>query len=714
MAQWQELLQMESALQTQVSQLYVGKFPREIRHHLSAWIESQDWHSAAADENIARICFQALLLNLEEQRTQCIHNSSILLGPDYSAMKDYLMKHFEDQPLTMAIILSECLNEEKRILTSSHEAQQINSSLTTDQTQRDLDNKVKGLREQTWEAEREIKSLEVLNEQLEFIQKNWENQVEQLNGVSHEMVQDECVRQANFITQTKQMVLGKIVNILNLAGQIVHTLTMVELPEWKRRQQLACLGSPSNTCLDHLQTCFTTVAEILQQIRQQLKKLKEQNDNYNINHNSNLADVMAQIDTFAVSLFRQLFENALVVEKQPVMSSLTQRPLVLKTGVRFTVTVRFLANLPELKCHLKVKPVFDKDVEEVKTIKGFRQFVFAKDDSKVLDVSTPGGGLVAEFGHMSLRESKARTKGSNESPFVVTEELHIIKFLTDCQYAGLEYKIETSSLPVVVISATSQVTSAWASIMWFNMLSTSEPRNLSLFVDPPPLLWQQLSQVLSWQFLSAGHRELGEDQQSMLRDKIVDDPDGLVYWNKFSKNEGIWTWIDGILDLIKRHLKDFWKDGFIMGFVSKAKTQLLLKNKQTGNFLIRFSESYREGAVTFSWVEHTNGEAVVHAVEPYTKKELSAESLADIINHFSLRKTTNNPLVYLYPDIPKDSAFGHYYTTSGMSPKNKDGYWYRKRVNVIDCITPPPSPLPKEADMDIELDPFQMGFNMSL
>lgn len=707
MAQWQELLQMESALQSQVNQLYVGRFPREIRHHLSVWIESQDWRSAAADENVAKMYFQALLANLEEQRMQCFHNNGILLGPDYSAMTDYLMKHFADHPLAMAVTLSECLNKEKRILTSSYEAQ-INSSPSTDQNQRDLDNRVKGLREQTWEAEGEIKSLEALNEQLDFIQKSWENQLEQLNGLSHEMMQQECVQRANFITQTKQMVLDKIVNILKLAEQVVQSLTAVELPEWKRRQQLACLGSPSNTCLDHLQTWFTTVAEVLQQIRQQLKKLKEQNDNYNFNHNSNMADVMAQIDIFAVSLFKQLFQNALVVEKQPVMSSLAQRPLVLKTGVRFTVTVRFLANLPELKCQFKVKPVFDKDVEEVKTIKGFRQFVFTKDDSKVLDVCTPGGGLMAEFGHMSLKESKARTKGSTESPLLVTEELHVIKFLTDCRFAGLECEIETSSLPVVVVSATNQVPSAWASVMWFNMLSTSEPRNLSLFVDAPPLLWEQLSQVLSWQFLSVGHRELDDDQLSMLRDRIVDDPDGLVYWNKFSKNEWMWIWIDRILGLIKRHLKDFWKDGLIMGFVSKAKAKLLLKNKQPGNFVIRFSETYKEGAITFSWVELANGKPVVHPVEPYTNKDLSAESLPDIIKHFSVTEPNTKPLVYLYPDILKESVFGRYYTTSGTSPKNKDGYWRRKRVNVIDCITPPPSSPPKEADMDIEDDPFQV------
>uniref|UniRef100_A0A3Q2GKJ5 STAT transcription factor protein interaction domain-containing protein n=1 Tax=Cyprinodon variegatus TaxID=28743 RepID=A0A3Q2GKJ5_CYPVA len=42
MAQWQELLKLDSALQKRVMSLYEGKFPTEVRHSLSHWIESQD------------------------------------------------------------------------------------------------------------------------------------------------------------------------------------------------------------------------------------------------------------------------------------------------------------------------------------------------------------------------------------------------------------------------------------------------------------------------------------------------------------------------------------------------------------------------------------------------------------------------------------------------------------------------------------------------
>uniref|UniRef100_A0A3B4ZGZ9 SH2 domain-containing protein n=1 Tax=Stegastes partitus TaxID=144197 RepID=A0A3B4ZGZ9_9TELE len=144
------------------------------------------------------------------------------------------------------------------------------------------------------------------------------------------------------------------------------------------------------------------------------------------------------------------------------------------------------------------------------------------------------------------------------------------------------------------------------------------------------------------------------------------------------QNESTWVWIDGILDLIKKYLVDLWRDGYIMGFVSRERTEFLLKTKRTGTFLLRFSETNKDGAISFSWVDHSHGEPRVHAVLPYTKKELLSMSLPDVIYHYSLtrQQETRNPLRYLYPDINKDDAFGRYYKVLGIvscvifSPEN--------------------------------------------
>uniref|UniRef100_A0A3P9JDE8 Signal transducer and activator of transcription 1-alpha/beta n=1 Tax=Oryzias latipes TaxID=8090 RepID=A0A3P9JDE8_ORYLA len=136
---------------------------------------------------------------------------------------------------------------------------------------------------------------------------------------------------------------------------------------------------------------------------------------------------------------------------------------------------------------------------------------------------------------------------------------------------------------------------------------------------------------------------------------------------RINKAFAFWLWIEGILDLIKRHLLSLWNDGSIMGFISKEREKALLSGKCPGTFLLRFSESSRDGAITFTWIEHDiHGEhkPIFHSVEPYTKKELTAVSLPDIIRTYKVMAAENipeNPLRFLYPAIPKDKAFGKYY-----------------------------------------------------
>lgn len=54
-----------------------------------------------------------------------------------------------------------------------------------------------------------------------------------------------------------------------------------------------------------------------------------------------------------------------------------------------------------------------------------------------------------------------------------------------------------------------------------------------------------------------------------------------------------------------------------------------------------------------------------HSVEPYNKGRLSALPFADILRDYKVIMADNvpeNPLKYLYPDIPKDKAFGKHYS----------------------------------------------------
>ncbi|OXB53641.1 hypothetical protein ASZ78_004029 [Callipepla squamata] len=158
----------------------------------------------------------------------------------------------------------------------------------------------------------------------------------------------------------------------------------------------------------------------------------------------------------------------------------------------------------------------------------------------------------------------------------------------------------------------------------------------------------------------------------MLAEKLFGSkpsPESTLTWTKFSKDGAagfsFWAWLDGILALLHDHLKQLWKDGLILGFVSRKQEKKLLKVKRTGTFLIRFSESML-GGVTCTWVEHPeSGPPAFRAVVPYTSAELASLALPDIIRDYQLLADENipeNPLLFLYPDTPRDEAFGPYYS----------------------------------------------------
>lgn len=72
-------------------------------------------------------------------------------------------------------------------------------------------------------------------------------------------------------------------------------------------------------------------------------------------------------------------------------------------------------------------------------------------------------------------------------------------------------------------------------------------------------------------------------------------------------------------------------------------------------------------------------EPQIRSVEPYTKKELSAVSLPDIIRNYRVMAADNvpeNPLRFLYPQIPKDDAFKKYYSKPTDSKKRTQKIHY--------------------------------------
>ncbi|XP_022349126.1 signal transducer and activator of transcription 4 [Enhydra lutris kenyoni] len=677
MSQWNQVQQLEIKFLEQVDQFYDDNFPMEIRHLLAQWIENQDWEAASNNETMATILLQNLLIQLDEQLGRVSKEKNLLLIHNLKRIRKVLQGKFHGNPMHVAVVISHCLREERRILAAANMPVQgpLEKSLqssSVSERQRNVEHKVAAIKNSVQMTEQDTKYLEDLQDEFDYRYKTIQtmDQGDKNNALMNQEVLT-LQEMLNSLDFKRKEVLSKMTQIVKETDALVSSALMEELRDWQRRQQVACIGGPLHNGLDQLQNCFTLLAESLFQLRRQLEKLEEQSTKMTYEGDP-IPMQRAHLLQRVTFLIYNLFKNSFVVERQPCMPTHPQRPMVLKTLIQFTVKLRLLIKLPELNYQVKVKASIDKNVSTLSN----RRFVLCGTHVKAMSIEeSSNGSLSVEFRHLQPKEMKSGAGGKgNEGCHMVTEELHSITFETQICLYGLTIDLETSSLPVVMISNVSQLPNAWASIIWYNV-STSDSQNLVFFNNPPSATLSQLLEVMSWQFSSYVGRGLNSDQLNMLAEKLTVQSsynDGHLTWAKFCKEHlpgksfTFWTWLEAILDLIKKHILPLWIDGYVMGFVSKEKERLLLKDKMPGTFLLRFSESHL-GGITFTWVDHSeNGEVRFHSVEPYNKGRLSALPFADILRDYKVIMAENipeNPLKYLYPDIPKDKAFGKHYSS---------------------------------------------------
>uniref|UniRef100_A0A3P8RZY4 Signal transducer and activator of transcription n=1 Tax=Amphiprion percula TaxID=161767 RepID=A0A3P8RZY4_AMPPE len=679
MSQWKQIQQLEIRLLEHVDYLYDDNFPMDIRQGLASWIEAQDWDTAVNDESMAAVMFANLLSQLDRVRSQ---EQNFLQRHNMKIIQQQLQLKYTTNPAIMARVISTCLREERRILSSACTEEQgpLEKSLQNSvafERQKNMDNRVGIIRGSVQLMDQAVKYIEDMQDDFDFRYKTLQSR-ESSDRNSETMKQEVTKLQEmlNRLDFKRKEILSKMDVVIKEIDDLVTSQLNLELQDWKRRQQIAAIGGPLLTGLDQLQSWFTLTAQSLFQIKRQLDKLGELV--VKVTYESDPIPLQKpQMEERVKYLIYHLIKSSFVVEKQPCMPTHLQKPLIIKTGVQFTTKVRLLVKLPEVDYQLKVKTTFDKS----------RQFFILTNNTKVMDIEDYSNGcLSVEFRH--LLSGVCGVVCIWQGLLSVTEELHSLSFEACFTVQGLTIDLETCSLPLVVISNVSQLPGGWASVMWYNLL-TDEPRNLAFFGNPPRANWSQLSEVLSWQFSTFAGRGLNKEQLAMLGEKLFGQhascSDYQVSWSKFSKENipgkpfSFWMWLDSILELIKKHLLPVWNENYIMGFVSKEMERALLKDKEAGTFLLRFSESHL-GGITFTWVEYSeNGDAKFNSVEPYTKNRLSALPFADIIRDYKVISdgvVPENPLKFLYPNIPKDEAFGRLYNSQPSKGKRTNLFIY--------------------------------------
>ncbi|KAK2526117.1 hypothetical protein Q9233_008750 [Columba guinea] len=340
MSQWSQVQQLEIKFLEQVDQFYDDNFPMEIRHLLAQWIESQDWEAASNNEAMATILLQNLLIQVDEQLDRVSQEKNLLLIHNLKRIRKLLQGKYHGNPMHIAVIISNCLREERRILAAASMPVQgpLEKSLqnsVVSERQRNVEHKVSAIKNSAQMTDQDVKYLEDLQEEFDFRYKTIQS-LEQSDKNSALIKQEMLALQAmlNTLDYKRKEVLSKIGRVIHEIDVLMSNMLTEELLDWKRRQQIACIGGPLHGGLDQLQNC------------------------------------------------------SFVVERQPCMPTHPQRPMVLKTLIQFTVKLRLLIKLPELNYQIRVKATIDK-------------FVLCGTHVKAMNMDeSANGSLSVEFRHL--------------------------------------------------------------------------------------------------------------------------------------------------------------------------------------------------------------------------------------------------------------------------------------------------------------------------
>ncbi|KAL3064194.1 hypothetical protein OYC64_000472 [Pagothenia borchgrevinki] len=656
MAQWIHMSQMIQRLSDDtVNNLYPPTaFPIEVRHFLAEWIESQRWDDFALEKVDLESQAQTLL-DQTISKLQSISQQNANVVDKLKLMQiSRNMSMLNQQPLRFAVMVKEILAKERALLgtlpqtpSSTPQYQQHQNRENSFPSMQDVDHLV-------------LKVLEVqdIRQKMHQLQEelNWERQnFEGLQGPIQQNGMDpknsEIQKLQNHIQQLEYNVKALATKRFQLLKECVDCLDQCQtrlisrLKAWQWEQHKATIGHPFDENLHPLQTWCEQLLGVNGKLRQELMLIGEP---------------IPELQERLGKLLQVLIQSSLMVEKQP--------PQVIKTQSKFCTTVRYLlgekvaSGKPVV---LKAQIMNEMQARNLGSVPGDNVGELIN-NTAILEHNAVSKSTCATFRNMSIKKIKRADRRGSES---VTEEKFALLFSADITITGCDtpYRIQMISLPVVVIVHGSQDNNALATIIWDCAFSESDRVP---FVVPERVPWRMMYSTLNSKFTSEVQttHNLDHYNQHFLAQKIFDKPDFaddfsniLVSWGQFNKEVlpgrtfTFWQWFEGVMELSKKHLKTYWSEGLIFGFIGKQHLHLILKDRPNGTFLLRFSDS-EIGGITIAYVSATdNGGQKIQNIQPFTKRDLDIRNLGDSIRDI-------NDITYLYPAFPKDEVFKRFYS----------------------------------------------------
>ncbi|XP_075222019.1 signal transducer and transcription activator Stat92E isoform X2 [Lycorma delicatula] len=686
MSLWMRTQQLKGNAFQQIRAVYGDQFPIEVRHFLASWLEERMWVEIEPQnpqhEQLVNNLVEDLAQELEA-KVQTMTSEAVLVAK-WNLLEAARMfrSRYSQCPQILFEIIRNCLNAELRLVQQAEndgnnwldQGMNMMTDTTADilqeidllQSQTHKTNCMLQHLEQEQEAFalkfHECSKIAVAKQQLEAQSPqniDLQNQMKE----QHENLQQHLKQKATSIVNQRCRLLDLLKETVTRLCTLQSRILDDELLRWKREQQLAGNGAKFNSNLDTIQDWCESLAEIIWQNRQQIKKTELLIQNVRLNTPVNMMDphdVPKSLNAQITQLLSSLITSTFIIEKQP--------PQVMKTNTKFVSTVRLLVG-GKLNVHMnppQVKVTIISEAQANALLKNDK--IATKGDASgeilnntgTMEYQQATRHLSVNFRNMQLKKIRRAEKKGTES---VMDEKFSLLFSSQFSVGGgeLHFQVWTLSLPVVVIVHGNQEPHAWATVTWDNAFA--EPGRAPFSV-PEKVTWAQVTEALNMKFTAATGRSLTEDNLRFLAEKafrttcLGNDYNSLMLsWTQFCKEPlpersfTFWEWFYAVMKLTREHLKNFWVDGLIHGFIRRKQAEEMLSTRASGTFLLRFADS-ELGGVTVAWVK---ANAVVCMLLPFTSKDFSIRSLADRLSDLP-------DLVTLYPDICKMQAISKYCT----------------------------------------------------
>uniref|UniRef100_A0A7M4EUK5 Signal transducer and activator of transcription n=1 Tax=Crocodylus porosus TaxID=8502 RepID=A0A7M4EUK5_CROPO len=604
-----------------------GEFPRSLRNLLADWLESQPW------EFVTGVDAAGTLLAALLERLQALAGGG---GPQAQLLQHIasLEGTYRHDPLRLLGIVRRVLQEEKAAVMKQDRHLPLGFHRQQEEMKFGLELQRLQHRVRELQARRQARPGK----------RGWWGAFSRLLSTPASGVPSASELPALLLEAMKE-----------LEGAKQQVLKRIQI--WKRHQQLAGNGATFDESLDPLQKRCEGLVDVLFQLQQEAMAAGAELG----------AEALARLLERLNDVLTSLVKSSFVVEKQP--------PQVLKTQTKFQAGVRLLLG-PRLLAAAPRPCTVHADVVTEKQARDLAQGSSTLSESTgeilhnvvSLETNLGAGSCCAVFKNALLKKIKRCERKGSES---VTEEKCAVLFSVTVSLSpgNLTLPLQVLSLPIVVIVHGNQDNNAKATVLWDNAFA--EPDRVP-FVVAERVPWERMCETLNLKFMSEVQttRGLQPEHFFFLAQKIFNDhsagPEAFtgrpVSWAQFNKEilpgRGFtfWQWFDGVLDLTKRCLKSYWSDRLIRGFISKQYVSRLLSTAPDGTFLLRYSDS-EIGGVTIAYLARAeDGSWQVENIQPFSAKDLSIRSLGDRIR--DLVQLRN-----LYPNIPKDQAFGNHYNS---------------------------------------------------